>query len=86
MEWEDVSLYREEGTESLSEYLLIMEMVLGDSGVFIQEVREMERGAGWLLGADGHMAERSTDIALELPYQLAQISNKENTKQATLRN
>ena len=65
MDWEDVSLYREEGTESLSEYLLIMEMVLGDSGVFIQEVREMERGVGWLLGAGGHTAERRPAIALE---------------------
>ena len=65
MEWEDVSLYREEGTESLSEYLLSMEMVLGDSGVLIQDVCDMERGAGWLWevgGLDGHTAGRYINL------------------------
>ena len=45
-----------------------MEMVLGDSGVFIQDVCDMERGAGWMLGVggldglDGHTAGRNINL------------------------
>ena len=43
-------------------------MVLGDSGVFIQDVCDMERGAGWMLGVggldglDGHTAGRNINL------------------------